>query len=136
VLSSAGENNSSSSAINLEWTLGELVVQTASTNNMMFTQGFHQPSVINKSIRNLNSQLITWPNPSEDIVYVSMKNVEEKSYLTLADINGSRIYLQTFSKDETTATLDLNNIRPGIYLLSLRNASGEILDHAKICKIK
>jgi hypothetical protein len=134
IVSAAGKEDKTQN-ISLSWTLGELAVSKVSTGRIMFTEGFQQgESPANNSASTDN--LVAWPNPSQDEVFVNWSKSDDHSILCLTDMNGKILIVKTISSGEINSTLDLNDLRAGIYFLTLRNAAGNISASTKICKIK
>ena len=134
ILSTAGEVGKTDK-MTLSWTLGELAVNKASAGNLIFTEGFQQGSK-SSIVHSIDEKLIVWPNPSEDFVSVNWTISDGQNNLCLTDINGKMVKLKQVSSMENQSSLDITDIRPGVYFLTLRDNSGHIVRSAKVCKIK
>ena len=134
ILSSAGEVGRTDK-MTLSWTLGELAVNNGSSGNLIFTEGFQQGSK-SSIVHSTVEKLIVWPNPSEDFVSVNWTISEYQNNLCLTDMNGKLMKLKQVSSIENQSSLDITDVRPGVYFLTLRDNSGHIVRTAKVCKIK
>jgi hypothetical protein len=134
ILSTAGEVGRTDK-MTLSWTLGELAVNKASSGNLIFTEGFQQGSK-SSIVHSIDEKLIVWPNPSEDFVSVNWTISEGQNNLCLTDMNGKMMKLKQVSTMENQSSLDITDVRPGVYFLTLRDNSGRIVRSAKVCKIK
>ena len=81
-------------SMTLEWTLGELSVETLNDKSMLYTQGFHQPvlkSLVNISDESFISSLV-YPNPTKNSVEILLSNYDEDIFY----IKISQIFPATF----------------------------------------
>ena len=62
----------------LEWTLGELSVETLNNKSILYTQGFHQPTLLNlKSILDKTSiSSLIYPNPTKNSIDILLSYYE------------------------------------------------------------
>lgn len=110
-----------------EYSIGEMaLVHTASTPNLIVTQGLLQPLEGAVSISNIalpENALSVYPNPSDDIIYIQPNMADGGGLLTitLLDITGRRLQQQSVS-------LTLGNEKQSINLKSL--AAGTYMLHA------
>jgi len=114
--------------LQLSWTLGESFTETYQHDNMLISQGFHQPLLIVMDIPNhelpaLNVEF--FPNPTRDILHVELPGTatEENYLLILLDINGKTILSENICNDNKYE-LDFSHLNQGIYLLTLERKSG------------
>ena len=109
--------------IQLDWTLGETAVETASTPGYIFTQGFHQPDlqVIQLPVNNnvtLSDDFKIAPNPAVSRLTVYMPlDRKESTHLILADLNGKTLLTKTVGLQQSKEELALAEYAEGIYLL-------------------
>ena len=130
-------------AISLEWTLGELEVNTLSYPGGIQTEGFHQSTLL-KVVRIDESKatssslnISVSPNPVYSMLNVKIQSdVDSKLTLKLLDVNGKIIYSSMASSLNDSKELDLTNLTSGVYLLNIYNASGSVFQTYKISKIQ
>jgi len=127
--------------VSLEWTLGEVEVNTFSYSSGIQTDGFHQPVL--KVVR-IESQIVSpvlnvtiSPNPVRSILNVKIQSdVDSKLVLKVLDINGKLCYSTMANSLNDSKELDLANLKSGSYLLNIYNGSGSICQTYKISKIQ
>jgi hypothetical protein len=121
VSSAAGESISESGA--LEWTLGEIMVETFEHTQGYLTQGFHQPATI--TITGLNEAPIdefsVYPNPTRGILYLKTENHCDCK-VKIFDSQGRQLLesIETLT-NEHHAELDLENFNAAVYVLQVFN---------------
>ncbi len=129
--------------ISIEWTLGELAVQTLTNQNIMLTEGFHQPwlqveeiiippqIVLDKQV-----QVSVFPNPVQFKLNIKIEaDLEGKARLSLKTIEGQLMKSETIDFDSKVHEWDIINYPAGFYVLTLHNHKGELLKSFKITKI-
>lgn len=137
---------SKAAGISLEWTLGEPTVESLSTADRLYTQGFHQPLLLVKSlpvaevkeVKVATAYKITIaPNPVQSLLLVNI-NTEKKERLNLSliDFVGRQILVQAFNGRSNTAQIDMSRMTSGTYILELRNLSGQLIKSFQITKGK
>ena len=125
--------------ISLEWSLGEIFVETINLSDNIITQGFHQSYFNTSSTLDISQPLenlfniIVFPNPtnSELNVYISEKlNIDYSLY----DLNGRLIKQSLSNNINFNIQIDIKNLAVGIYILKLSNSNGLFLEEHKIIK--
>lgn len=123
VISSIGGSFSNGS-IDVNYTVGEAVIQTQSTAQIIVTQGFHQPNDVLGGIDDLNGdqQLLLYPNPVNDILNVDLNAYglqNSEAELVVYDINGQVVHSETLFNLNQNGTIQLNvqALTPGHYLI-------------------
>src|SRR5205823_972037 len=127
LIGAAGEN-SGSSAVNLEWTLGESSVATIAFDDGMHTQGFHQPVLRVTAVQDIDAQHIydvrVSPNPVQSLLNVSVHSDESSPLLlNLTDIHGKAISMTAMNSKDDSQVIDMSMFAAGIYLLHVKNSS-------------
>jgi len=126
--------------ISLEWTLGELEVNTLSYPDGIQTEGFHQSTLKVIKIESQSSPILNItvsPNPVRSLLNVKIQSdVDSKLELKLLDVNGKVVYSCTARSLNDTKELDLTNLISGSYLLNIYNGSGSVYQAYKISKIQ
>ena len=135
LVSSAGESFNNST-YQLDWSVGECVTATHTTNEFIITQGFHQDRyVITTAIQNLQNAIINisvFPNPTTDIISLQIENSKTKNLqYTLTDISGK--ILQNKEIESNIEQLDFSTFTNGIYFLTVKQEN-QIIKSLKIVK--
>jgi hypothetical protein len=131
---------SKAAGISLEWTLGETFVESISTTDRLYTQGFHQPVLFAKNFPVAEQPVLGYvitvaPNPVESVLTAIIASpTNEKIYLTLIDFTGRRFSVPTAYGKFSTVKMDMSGKISGIYLLEIRNVSGQLIKTYKIIK--
>jgi len=136
----SGGDISNSSALSLEWTLGELMVTTNQTRSGNLTEGFHQPFLniselpeivfSSDSHDDLHSDLKVdvWPNPVHSIVNFQLESDTENQYfLECFDIRGGIVTSKTKISPSTLTKIDLDQYPSGMYFLKLSNEESDLI---------
>lgn len=70
------------------------------------------------------SVLSIYPNPASDNVNIQLPEVGGKFSLAVFDLNGKQLMKREISADSSEYTLNVSNLAPGMYLVSLFNNEG------------
>jgi len=134
VVSSAGETQQVGD-FELNWTLGEPVIETFISGSDILTQGFHQTKLIITAIDKpsiLVSELKVYPNPTSDYVMIHLiSELQDKQY-SLYDMTGKMIRLNAIS--ETDTRIDVSTLASGTYLLHISTGKNNRIQSFKIVK--
>lgn len=145
VIASAGGTDRTS-AVSLEWTLGEFAVETITATKNLYTQGFHQPILAVRNIQFLpgsesrddllsSYKVLLAPNPVQSFVNVYIRSREnEKFSLTLYDMNGKRILKKLLGGSDLSVRIEMGHYSSGIYLMDIRNDTGTMIRSFKLVK--
>ena len=117
VVSSSGDSYNNGGFI-MDYTLGEIVVETFSNNANILTQGFHQGVIkVNTSVENIDIKTKVYPNPTTNFLIVELeKNVNAE--LLVYDING-KIVIKGKLNEEQKKQLDFSFLNQGNYFLHI-----------------
>ena len=120
VVSSSGDSYSNGNII-MDYTLGEIVIETFSNNANILTQGFHQGDLkVTTSVVNLDIKTKIYPNPTTNFLIIELeKNVNAE--LLVYDING-KIVIKDKLINEQQKQLDFSFLNQGNYLLHINIA--------------
>ena len=120
VVSSSG-NSYNNGGVNMDYTLGEIVVETHSNSTTILTQGFHQGVLkVNTSVENIDIKTKVFPNPTTNFLIVELeKNVNAD--ILVYDING-KIVIKDKLNDEQKKQLDFSFLTQGNYFLHINIA--------------
>ena len=120
VVSSSGDSYSNGNII-MDYTLGEIVIETFSNNANILTQGFYQGVLnVTTSVENFDIKTKIYPNPTTNFIIIELeKNVNAE--LLVYDING-KIVIKDKLNDEQQKQLDFSFLNQGNYLLHINIA--------------
>ena len=131
LVSSSGDSYSNSNA-NMDFSVGEIVIETHQ-NNEILTQGFHQEILqISTGVLELNVVTKVYPNPTTNIVVVELEK-EISGEILVYDING-KLMLSDKLDNERIKQFDLSKFSQGNYVLHINVKNKQ--DVYKIQKIK
>ncbi len=136
LLSTAGGFVTTSSG-SLQWTLGEIAVQTLSSGDQQLTQGLQQNGMMLTPVFETGQSALyieVFPNPTVQQILVQRKAeyLPEQSF-TLQNMLG-QTQLSGTLRDELTA-IELNTLAAQIYILRIFSPAGRQLAVFKIQKI-
>ena len=105
----------------MDFTLGEIVIETFSNNANILTQGFHQGIIkIVLSVSDIDIKTKIYPNPTTNFIIIELeKNVNAD--ILVYDING-KIVIKDKLNDEQQKQLDFSFLNQGNYLLHINIA--------------
>jgi hypothetical protein len=140
IVSAAGDVNKTD-MLSLEWTLGEPMIESISSNKQVYTQGFHQPVKMTKYrpaklvVKQEWFNVTILPNPVQTVCKaVIQRETFTKVYLELSDINGRPLINKTSKAKYEVIDFNLSSFSSGVYTLLIRNASGSLYKTFKIIK--
>jgi hypothetical protein len=131
LICSAGDVFSNAS-VQMEWSLGECVIETYFDEEIMLSQGFHQPNLIRSA--ETDYKIIVYPNPYDLNLFIEILELEsDQMYGQICDMAGKLIFtlpnLLNYNKIITSEMSD------GIYLLRIYDSHSRILKTVKIVKL-
>jgi hypothetical protein len=134
--------SSTSGSITLEWTLGELAVESVATGNRLYTQGFHQPISVKifyqppvSLLPEPGFEIIVAPNPVQSLLMIYSTSTMTKSLrFTLSDITGKKLWTRSNVAATSVNRIDMTGIVTGLYILNVHDASGRLLRTYKVMK--
>lgn len=119
IISTSGSSFSSGS-VQLDYTLGELVIATFTNTSSIYTQGFHQPEMIitevstNEAIREIK----IFPNPTESSVQVQLPNKNIEFIISIYSSDG-KLLISSKTRESNEVMLNISNFAQGTYLLKV-----------------
>lgn len=136
VIGSFGHHHNSN--IKVDGTIGEVAVSTIKNSSLQLTQGFHQPPK-NLSTDVLNNQLDMsihlWPNPSSDLIYVSVPaNISSIQY-GIYDHYGRMVKMGELNQ-ETETSIPILELMEGEYFFCLFSLENELVSSQRFIKLK
>ena len=105
----------------MDFSIGELAVQTLQ-NNEILTQGFHQEILkIGTIINELEILTKIYPNPTSKLLFIELEK-ESNGDILMYDIKG-KLVLQDKFQNQKIKQLEISTFRPGNYLLHINVAN-------------
>lgn len=137
VISPAGKNDKTEK-ISLDWTLGETAVKTVVYGDDLITEGYHQPV-----IKVISSETVTpksnyrfqiAPNPVKSVLNFRSSSDETAGLnIRLTDISGKIISVLAATANDSK-DIDMSALVSGIYLLSICNSEGNVIETFRVVK--
>ena len=127
IISSSGNNHTNSNG-SISYTVGEPVVETYRSNNVIITQGFNQTCFTITKINEftgLDYEIEIYPNPSEEFVILTT-DIEDKSGLRYLIYNLNGILLMQDQVQDTETFVSFHNMPTGGYILKINKDNKEI----------
>ena len=119
VIATQGDSYSIASA-NIEFTIGEVIINTGTdgTNDLM--QGFQQTNWNFLGVEDYapNYQATIFPNPTEDVLNIKTSTFENVTY-SLYNAQGKLVNQNILSAEQTP--IQVSQLAPGSYSLTLNN---------------
>lgn len=139
-IGSAGEELSSTN-IQLNISVGEAVITTLESPNIVLTQGFQQPEVNLGTVDELqlNNEISMYPNPATDELHLKFLSDElssEQITVRIFDVGGQLVLQedgQLFPGSSQSFQLNVNSLRTGHYHL-LVLTDGQAIARGKFVK--
>lgn len=117
VVSSQGESYSNATG-SIDFTLGEVVINTGINGAGEITQGFHQTNWNILSIEDYapSYEVAIFPNPMEDVLSIETSKFDNVTY-TLYDAQGKMVMQNKLSAEQTP--IQVGQLAQGAYTLEL-----------------
>lgn len=139
-LNPAAGDEFTSDNMTLTWSIGEGIIETFSNNEIILTQGFHQPTLKITQIDETEEsdfQINVYPNPTSDIVQINfISNKEINCSAQLFDMSGKLLFSKNIKGTEVTENINLTDYSSTLYLLRIIETSGKMVKTYKIQRIK
>jgi hypothetical protein len=121
VVSTQGDSYSNASG-SVDFTIGEVVINTGTDGTSDLTQGFHQTNWNFLGLEDYvpNYEAIIFPNPTEDVLNIRTSTFENVTY-TLYDAMGKLVLQDVLSAEQTP--IQVSQLAPGAYSLTLNTAT-------------
>ena len=119
VVATQGDSYTNSSG-SIDFTIGEVVINTGSDGSNDLTQGFHQTNWNFVSIEDHvpSYEATIFPNPTSEILTIRTSSFENVTY-TLYDARGKLVIQDKLSSVQTP--IQVSQLAPGAYSLTLNN---------------
>ena len=131
VVSSQGQTYSNANG-SIDFTVGEVIINTGSNGTNDLTQGFHQTNWNFLGVVDFapDFEVTIFPNPTSDVLNIKSTIYQDISY-SLYDAQGKLVLKNVLS--ETVTQIQVNQLAPGAYSLSI-NDKKEQLKNFKLIK--
>lgn len=121
VVASAGASYQTT-GVQLDWTLGEVIIHTLESNSSMLSQGFHQPNTNLVSLPSLpleTGTLLAWPNPFKDGFQITLElKSSHRGEIGLYDMTGHLFWTGSFEGKTCHKNVSLPSLASGQYVLT------------------
>ncbi len=126
VVSTQGDSYSNANG-SIDFTIGEVVINTETDGTNDLTQGFHQTNWNFLGVENHtpNYEATIFPNPTEDVLNIRTSTFENVTY-TLYDAQGKLVMQNILSGEQTP--IQVSQLAPGSYSLTLNKPMREHQD--------
>lgn len=133
VIASAGEHFDNGNA-QLEWTLGEVTIETYSQSNDQLTQGFHQTRLLITSLNEhaLMGDISVFPNPTTGQLNIVFPASNKDFSIHVFDASGRLLITKQISN--ANAIINLSNYANGTYFLHVNTTDAGAMKAFKILK--
>jgi hypothetical protein len=139
VVASAGTTFTAGN-LSLDWTLGEVIVDTYDEPGLGLTQGFHQPVYQLVAVKSIPTELgliTVFPNPFSDVLMVKMNFAAfEKGEMELVDNKGTSIWKKPFEGNEIIENYSASSLPSGSYRLAVTLAGDTFIQSYQLLKIQ
>ena len=124
VVSTQGESYSNASA-NINFTIGEVIIDTGTDGTNDITQGFHQTNWNFLGVEDFapDYEATIFPNPTQDVLNIKTSSYENVTY-TLYDAQGKLVMQNLLSSEQTP--IQVSQLAPGSYSLTLSNGQQQL----------
>jgi len=119
VVSTQGDSYSNASG-NIDFTIGELIIDTGTDGTNDITQGFHQTNwnFVGLDDNDPSYEATIFPNPTSELLNIRTSTFENVTY-TLYDAQGKLILQDKLSAEQTP--IQASQLAPGNYSITLTN---------------
>ena len=124
VVSTQGDSYSNASG-NIDFTIGEVIIDTGTDGTNDLTQGFHQTNWNFLGVEDFapDYEVLFFPNPTEDVLNIKTSTFENVTY-TLYDAQGKLVMQDKLSAEQTP--IQVSQLAPGNYSITLSNGTQEL----------
>lgn len=139
VVATAGSSYEANGLV-LDWTLGEVSIQTLENSSTILTQGFHQPLYSLVAVHTISEDIgviSVLPNPFSDAFEIKMNfKKSEKGTVQLHTMEGNLLWKKTFGGKDLLEKYDAAILPSGSYLLAISLSDDSVIQTYTILKIQ
>lgn len=108
----------------LQYTLGELSVQTYTNAQHTLTEGFQQNTLTISAADDIsaNSGIRVFPNPSISNLFVASEKFSPETQVTLFDMKGRVVMVSNKKVENHVIRLDISNLAQGSYIIQINDS--------------
>lgn len=119
VVATQGDSYSNASA-NIDFTIGEVIINTGTDGSNDLTQGFHQTNwnFVGLEDHSPSYEATIYPNPTSEVLNIKTSTFENVTY-TLYDAQGKLVMQDILSAEQTP--IQVSQLAPGNYSIILNN---------------
>ena len=119
VVATQGDSYSNASG-NIDFTIGEVIINTGTDGSNDLTQGFHQTNwnFVGLEDHSPSYEATIYPNPTSEVLNIKTSTFENVTY-TLYDAQGKLVMQDILSAEQTP--IQVSQLAPGSYSLTLNN---------------
>jgi hypothetical protein len=135
IMTTAGANVSNAYG-SLDWSIGEPMIETASSSDNYLTQGFLQPSsIIVTAIDNYSNALgvTAYPNPCSTVLNINHKDYKVVD-VEMLNASGQVLFKRTLLSTESQ--LELGAFAAGLYFFKIYSSDNQLISVLKVDKVK
>jgi len=131
IVSTQGDSYTNASG-NIDFTIGEVIINTGTDGTNDLTQGFHQTNwnFVGLEDHAPSYEAIIFPNPTSEVLNIRTSTFKNVTY-TLYDAQGKLVMQNILSAEQTP--IQVSQLAPGNYSLTL-NSQTENLKTFKLIK--
>ncbi len=141
LVSTAGDYFETES-MSLSWSIGEVMTESFSTNDLFLTQGFQQSMdyATNIKLDKTNDFYISiYPNPASNYLFVKIPSstsfIQNNSFLlSVIDVNGKTIMNQKINQQ--VSNINISDYLSGVYFIKIINPNSNFQQTTIVQKIK
>lgn len=135
IIASAG-GYQSTGGVSISWTLGETIIPTFQSGNLILNHGFQQQLIITAIEENLTIlfNLKVFPNPASDIINITFEEpIDDDIVITIIDSQGRIVKTGLIETATTEKQINLQEIGAGVYFL--RMTKGKLVNVYRVVKL-
>tara|TARA_B100000809_G_scaffold5758_1_gene5860 strand:+ start:3273 stop:3737 length:465 start_codon:yes stop_codon:yes gene_type:complete len=119
IVSTQGDSYTNASG-NIDFTIGEVIINTGTDGTNDLTQGFHQTNwnFVGLEDHAPSYEAIIFPNPTSEVLNIRTSTFKNVTY-TLYDAQGKLVMQNILSAEQTP--IQVSQLAPGNYSLTLNN---------------
>lgn len=137
LITTSGDNFKNSN-VELDWSIGEIMIETYSNTENSLTQGFHQSkydvTTSVDEISGIDFKIKIFPNPTSDLINLQIiGNINQNLTYELIDLQGKVLIKNSVNK--TKKQINMSRFSQNMYLLKITTENGKQVSIFKIQKI-
>ena len=119
IVSTQGDSYTNASG-NIDFTIGEVIINTGTDGTNDLTQGFHQTNwnFVGLEDHAPSYEAIIFPNPTSEVLNIRTSTFKNVTY-TLYDAQGKLVLQDKLSAEQTP--IQVSQLAPGAYSITLNN---------------